>query len=471
MTDAPYPSALDAAAAVRRKEVSPTELMDHYLAEADRLNPVLNAFAFRDDDTARAQAAAATEAVASTPAEDLPPFHGVPMPIKDLDDVEGWPTTFGSRGTPTGPAEADVPEVARLRAAGFVFMGKSTTPEFGTVSMTESERLGITRNPWNTEHTPGGSSGGAGAAVASGMAPIAHASDGGGSIRIPASCNGLVGLKASRNRITGLVESVFGASTNGVVCWTVADAAAALDALAFYDTGSWNLAPPHARPYADEVGADPGRLRILVTSENAIGVPVEPSVQAAVDATARLLESLGHEVLTDGLVYPDAGKFLEGFLSAWTTLSAGIPVVDESLLEPHNQANRAQARALDAMTMVESVQSLQLLSRYFVEQFGRDFDVLVTPTMAVEPPKVGSIWEGMDADPGAPLFNCTPMAAYTAMFNVTGQPAISLPLHQAGSGLPVGVQFAAGAWQEGLLVRLASQVEAAAPWADRRPSL
>ncbi len=471
MTDVPYASALDAADAVRRREVSPSELMDHYLAEVDRVNPVLNAFALRDDDRARELAAAATDLVASTPAEDLPPFHGVPMPIKDLDDVAGWPTTFGSRGTPTAPADADVPEVARLRAAGFVFMGKTTTPEFGTVSMTESERLGITRNPWNTEHTPGGSSGGSGAAVASGMAPIAHASDGGGSIRIPASCNGLVGLKASRNRITGLVESVFGASTVGVETWTVADTAAALDVLGVFDTGSWNLAPPPARPYAQEVGADPGRLRILVTSENALGVPVDPACVDAVDQTARLLESLGHEVLTDGLVYPDAGRFLEGFLSAWTTLSAGVPVVDESALEPHNRANRAQARTLDAMSMVEAVQMLQLLSRHFVEQFGAAFDVLVTPTMAVEPPKVGTIWEGMDQDPNAPLFNCTPMAAYTAMFNVTGQPAISLPLHMSASGLPVGVQFAAGAWQEDLLLRLASQVEEAAPWVARRPSV
>lgn len=466
-----FDSALDAAAAVRRKEVSPSELMDHYLAEVDRLDPQLNAFAFRDDDRARAWAAESTEMVARTPADELPPFAGVPIPIKDLDDVAGWPTTFGSRGTPTGPAAEDVPEVARLRAAGFVVMGKTTTPEFGTVSMTESERLGITRNPWNTDHTPGGSSGGAAAAVASGMAPIAHASDGGGSIRIPASCNGLVGLKASRNRITGLVESVFGASTVGVESWTVADTAAALDALAAYDTGSWNLAPPPARPYAQEVGVDPGRLRILVTPDNAIGVPVDPACVAAVEAAASLLESLGHEVVTDGLTYPDPGKFLEGFLSAWTTLSAGVPVVDEDVLEPHNRANRAQARALDAMSMVEAVQSLQLLSRRFVEQFGTAFDVLVTPTMAVEPPQVGTVWAGMDDDPMAPLFNCTPMAAYTAVFNVTGQPAISLPLHTAPSGLPVGVQFAAGAWQEDLLVRLASQVEAAAPWSDRRPSV
>ncbi|MFM7069323.1 MAG: amidase, partial [Actinomycetes bacterium] len=288
---------------------------------------------------------------------------------------------------------------------------------------------------------------------------------------IPASCNGLVGLKASRNRITGLVESVFGASTVGVECWTVADTAGALDVLATFDTGSWNLAPPPHQPYVAEVGADPGRLRVVVTSDNALGLPVDPACAAAVAETASLLESLGHEVRTDGVVYPDAGQFLEGFLAAWSTLSAGVPVVDESLLEPHNRANREQARTLDAMSMAEAIQLLQLLSRRFVEQFGRDFDVLVTPTMAIEPPEVGSVWVGMDDDPNAPLFNCTPMAAYTAMFNVTGQPAISLPLHQSQSGLPVGVQLAAGAWREDLLIRLASQIESAAPWHDRRPQL
>jgi len=472
MTDAPpFQSALEAASAVREKQVSPTELMDYYLGEVDRLNGSLNAIAYRDDEQARAWAAEATEQVARTALEELPQFAGVPILIKDLGDVAGWPTSFGSRGVADHPATEDALEVRRLRDAGFVVMGKTTTPEFGTVSMTESDRFGITRNPWNTEHTPGGSSGGSGAAVAAGMAPIAHASDGGGSIRIPASCNGLVGLKASRNRITGLVESVFGASTNGVLSLTVADTAAALDVLAVVDRGSWNLAPPPAQPFSREVGADPGKLRILVTTENALGIEVDQACQDAIDATAALLDELGHEVVTEGLVLPDAGKFLEGFLAAWSTLSAGIPVIDESKLEPHNQANRAQARTLEAMAMVEAVQLLQLLSRQFVEQFGQQFDVLVTPTMAVEPPQVDTIWEGMDIDPNMPLLNCTPMAAYTALFNVTGQPAISLPLHVGASGLPVGVQFAAGAWEESLLIRLASQIEQAAPWAGRRPAL
>ncbi|MFM7063306.1 MAG: amidase, partial [Actinomycetes bacterium] len=293
MTDVPFASALDAADAVRRKEVSPAELMDLYLDRADRLDPSLNAFALRDDDRARELAAAATDVVAGTPAAELPPFHGVPMPIKDLDDVVGWPTSFGSFGCDPSVRTEDALEVSRLRSAGFVFMGKTTTPEFGTVSMTESERFGATRNPWNTDHTPGGSSGGAAAAVASGMAPLAHASDGGGSIRIPASCTGLVGLKASRNRITGVVEAVFGASTNGVVSWTVADTAAALDVLVAYDTGSWNLAQPPSRPYRKEVGADPGRLRIMVQHQNALGVPPAPECVAAVDGAAALLESLG----------------------------------------------------------------------------------------------------------------------------------------------------------------------------------
>jgi amidase len=350
-------------------------------------------------------------------------------------------------------------------------MGKTTTPEFGTISMTESERLGVTRNPWNPGHTPGGSSGGAGAAVAAGMAPIAHASDGGGSIRIPASCNGLVGLKPSRNRITNRVEAMTSASTSGVVSRTVADTAAALDALAELDRGAWNVAPPHAGAFLDEVGVEPGRLRVRVTQANPIGVEPAPECVAAVRSVATMLSDLGHEVVEAEPHWPDAGRFLTGFLTVWATIAAGQDELDVDAMEPHNRANWDAAIATTAIDYAKATMSLQDLSREFTAQFGTDFDVLVTPTMAVEPPEVGSIWAGMDENPGAPLLNATPMAAYTAMFNVTGQPAISLPLHVAASGLPVGVQFAAGPWQEAVLLRLAAQLEAHAPWAGRWPAL
>jgi len=465
---ASFDTALDLAAAIRAKEVSPVEALDDHLARVDRLDPQLNAFSLRDDDRARADARAAADVVATTDPDDLPPFIGVPIPIKDLNAVAGWPTTHGSRGTSGEPETEDDPVVTRLRGAGFVLMGKTTTPELGTISVTESERHGATRNPWNPDHTPGGSSGGAGAAVASGMAPIAHASDGGGSIRIPASCNGLVGLKASRNRITGSVEKLTAASTSGVVTRTVADTAAVLDVLSALDRGAWNVAPPPERPFADEVGAPPGRLRIRVTDVNAIGIPAAPACTAAIEAAAALLESLGHDVVVAPSSWPDPGEFLSGFLTVWSTIAAGVPGLDVEQLEPHNRANLDLALATTSIAFSEALMALQRTSRLVTAQFGRDFDVLVTPTMAVEPPLVGSIWEGADADPSAPLVNATPMAAYTAVFNVTGQPAISLPLHMADSGLPVGVQFAAGPWEEAVLLRLAAQIEQAAPWADRR---
>ena len=466
-----FASALDVADAIRAKEISPVEVLDHYLARVDQLDGQLNAFSLRDDERARADARAAADRVVSSPAEDLPPFCGVPIPIKDLNAVEGWPTSHGSMAVPSTPEEADDLPVARLRDAGFVFMGKTTTPEFGTISMTESERHGATRNPWNTGFTPGGSSGGAGAAVAAGMAPIAHASDGGGSIRIPASCNGLVGLKASRNRVTGWAQKMASASTSGVVCRTVADAAAALDVLSAVDRGAWNIAPPAARPFRTEVGIAPGRLRIRVCESNPLGVEVAPECVAAVHRAASLLEELGHEVVEGAPQWPDPAEFLTGFLTVWSTIAAGIKDLDVDRMEPHNRANWEAAQGTNAIQFTEAEIMLQMASRVLIEQFGRDFDVLVTPTMAVEPPEVGSIWNGVEDEPGAPLVNATPMAAYTAMFNVTGQPAMSLPLHTAVSGLPVGVQLAAGPWQEALLVQLGSQIEEAAPWADRWPPL
>lgn len=466
-----FDSALDVAAAIRAKEVSPTEVLEHYLERVDTLDPQLDAFCLRDDERARSDAAVATAALNVTPVEDLPPFHGVPLPIKDLNRVQGWPTTFGSRATKELPEAEDDLVVERFRRAGFVLMGKTTTPEFGTISMTESERLGATRNPWNPEHTPGGSSGGAGAAVASGMAPIAHASDGGGSIRIPASCNGLVGLKASRNRITGNVENMTAASTSGVVCRTIADAAATLDVLSELDTGAWNVAPPPARPFSAEPSEAPGALRIVATSSNALGVEVAPECVAAVEATAELLSELGHHVEMREPEWPDPAEFLLGFLTVWATIAAGIDDVDPERMEPHNKANWDQAMATPSIDFSRAEMMLQRESRAFTAQFGRDIDLLLTPTMAVEPPKVGSIWDGMDTNPGAPLLNATPMAAFTALFNVTGQPAISLPLHTAASGLPVGVQLAAGPWQEAVLLRVGAQLEAARPWADRWPSL
>ena len=471
----PFRSALDAAMAIAAREVSPTEVMEHHLARVDELDPVLNAFALRDDERALADAAEATGTIMSTDPVELPPFFGVPLPIKDLVDVEGWTTTHGSAAVPDGPAERDDDLVARFRAAGFILMGKTTTPEFGSISFTESDLLGITRNPWNPGHTPGGSSGGSAAAVASGMAPIAHASDGGGSIRIPASCCGLVGLKPSRNRVTNGVEVFGGGVTNLVVSHTIADTAAALDVLAVHDGGAFNIAPPPTRPFTEEVGAAPGVLRVRVTSENPIGLPVDPACLEAVDRTASLLSDLGHRVVEGPPVWPDAAESLADFLVQWSTGTAYLDDVDPDRLEPHDRVSHDLALSTSAFEFTRALVRLQTASRAFVGQFGgsgaNDIDVLVTPTMTCLPPEVGAWRVGCDEDPNMAMVNCTPMAANTVIANLTGLPALSLPLHRSDSGLPVGVQFIAPPWSEALLLRLGSQIEVAAPWIDRRPDV
>lgn len=459
-------SALDLANSIRNGELSATEALEDHLGRIDELDGTLNAVCFRDDERSRADAAAVDAATAAGRMEDLGPFAGVPMLIKDLNDVEGWPTTLGSRASTDERKAADHPPVHRLRRAGFVFSGKTTTPEFGSISVTESDRLGETRNPWNTQHTPGGSSGGAGAAVASGMLPAAHSSDGGGSIRIPASCNGLVGLKPSRNRISSSPTKMITASTQGILTRDVADQAAIVDVMSEVDPDAWEIAPPLVRPLAEEVGMDPRRLRIRVSVDNALGVDPAPACVEAVEKTAAALEGLGHEVQHDTVTWPDAAEFMGGFLTVWSTISAGYELTDTKLMEPHNQENVAAARATDSIAYNEAVLGLQRASRGFTPQFGRDFDVLLTPTMAIEPPPVGWIWQGSEDDPGAPMINATPMAAYTAVFNVTGQPAISLPAYVSDAGLPVGVQLVAPLFDEATLIRVASQLESAIGWAD-----
>ncbi|MCB1256156.1 MAG: amidase [Microthrixaceae bacterium] len=466
-----FTSALDCAAAIRSKEVSPVEVLDEYLAEVDRLNPTLNAFSLRDDERARADAQAAADLIASSAPEDLPPFIGVPLPIKDLNHVKGWVTSFGSGAVPDTPAARDDLVVERFRRAGFVLMGKTTTPEFGSVSVTESERFGITRNPWNPDFTPGGSSGGAAAAVASGMAPIAHASDGGGSIRIPASCTGLVGLKASRNRITEWTEKLHGGSTSGVLTRTIADTAAALDVLAPTDPNAWNNALAPQQTWSSEVGADPGRLRIRVARLGALGGEPPTSLDAALRRTADALSDLGHDVVEGEPEWPDLLEFFGGFVTIWGTINAGVEGLDPSKLEPHNRESYTAAEAKSSIEYAKAITGLQYLSRRFMEQFGRDFDLLVSPTMAIEPPAAGWLFEGVHENPSEAVMRATPMAAFTAIFNVTGQPALSLPLHVSEAGLPIGVQFAAPACREDMLIRVGSQLEAVMPWADRWPAL
>ncbi|MFF7454152.1 amidase [Kitasatospora sp. NPDC008115] len=469
----PFTSAVEIAAAIRRKEVSPVEVADCYLARMDELDPALNAFCHRDDDAVRKAAAEAADAVVRAGAGgDLPPFHGVPLPVKDLRDVAGWPTTHGSAGTGREPAADSDPVVRRFQAAGFVLLGKTTTSEFGAVPFTESAALGISRNPWAPERTPGGSSSGAGVAVAAGMAPIAHAEDGGGSIRIPASCTGLVGLKPTRGRVTDATVAVEGLGCSGVVTRSVADSAAALDVLARHDPGAWWSPPSPAGSFADAMRAQaPAGLRIGVLLDAPVdGVAVDPACAAAVGLALRALESAGHHIVDTRLPLPPTEELVTAFTVMWNIGGAGVPLVDPDRVEPHNRALREAARSVDSWAYAQGVLAAQRLSRRIVEGFVAGFDLLVTPTMACLPPRIGAWRAGTDEDPLMALRNSYPMGVFTSLFNVTGQPAVSLPLHQdEATGLPVGVQLVAAPWREDLLLQVSRTLELAHPWSDRRP--
>jgi amidase len=468
----PFTPAVDLAAAVRRKDVSPVELVDLYLDRMDRLDGRLNAFCHRADDEVRKAASVAADAVVTASPGDLGPFHGVPLPIKDLVDVAGWPTTYGSAGASPTPATTSDPVVERFVEAGFVLLGKTTTSEFGAISFTESDALGITRNPWNPDRTAGGSSGGAGVAVAAGMAPIAHAADGGGSIRVPASCNGLVGLKATRGRVTNGTIEVEGLATHGVVARSVADAATALDVLAHHDPAAWWSPPSPSAPFADAVTARPPTgLRIGVLSDSPVeGVSVDPACKAAVDAALRALESAGHRLQDTPIPIPPAHELIAAFTTIWNVGAAGIPLADADAVEPHNRVLRDAARDIDSWAYAEAVQQTQRLSRRVVEAFVARFDLVVTPTMACLPPPVGMWRGGVAENPLMALLNCYPLAVFTSLFNVTGLPAISVPIHHDdGTGLPVGIQIVATPWREDLLLQVARTLELAHPWADRRP--
>jgi len=462
-----FASAVELADAVRRRVISPVEVLDECLAAVDKLNPALNAIVWRNDEEARAEAQALADALAGGVVE-AGPFAGVPLPVKDLTAVEGWPVTYGSFGAPVGPSPEGELVTEALRAAGFILCGRTNTPEFGPLTATENSRYGVTGNPWDPEHTPGGSSGGAAAAVAAGMFPVAHANDGGGSIRIPASCCGLVGLKPSRARVPARTPGWLGMAVEGAECTTVADAAAVLDCISGPDPLCWENAPAPTRPFAAEVGRSPGRLRIALCSASSIGLVVEPGPRAALEVAGRLLEDLGHEVRVLEHDVLDA-EALGPFLNVINIGYAEYPGVDWTKVEPHNARGRRAGEAVDGLTVVRSLRALQHHSRRMVARWGREFDVLVTPTMSIEPPRAGLVLAEAHAHPEAPPATAMAMAGFTAAYNITGQPAVSLPLHWGQTGLPVGVQFVGGPWQEALLIRLAAQLEEASNWTRRRP--
>jgi amidase len=463
----PFTPALELAAALRSRELSAVELLDACLQAVDARDPELNAVTWRNDEQARADATDADRRLAE--GGDAP-FLGVPMPIKDLTPVAGWPVTYGSHGAPEDPSEQSELVVDAFTEAGFVLCGRTNTPAFGVITAAENLRHGVSRNPWDANRTPGGSSGGAAAAVAGGMFPIAHANDGGGSIRIPASYCGLVGLKPSRGRVPRLAQSWLGAVVEGVVAHTVADSAAVLDAISRFDPLAWYNAPAPARPFSEETQAPPGQLRIGLMAEAPLGIPTDPACVAAARAAAAALEGLGHAV-EEVEVPTVSAEMIPSFIVLTQGGLADYEGVDWSATEPHIAHQRQLAGETGAYDYVLAARTLELLSRQEVARWGRDFDVLLTPTSAILPPVAGATMEAQHATPELPVGDVVASVSFTAFGNVTGLPAVSLPLHQTDEGIPVGVQLTGSPWDEATLIRLSAQLEQAMPWAARRPDL
>ena len=447
-------TALELAAQVRAGDVSWRELADEHL-ELAHADP-FNAYTYVADEV-------------EPPLDEGGAFYGVPIAIKDMNDVAGMPTTYSCKAYAQNVAAADQAVVRNLRDAGFVILGKTNTPEFGTIAHTESELNGATRNPWDTTRTPGGSSGGAAAAVAGGLLPIAHGTDGGGSIRIPASCCGLVGIKPSRGRVSNApyVPGSIGLSTRGPLARTMRDAAALLDAMRGYEPGDFYVAPVPSRSYLDEYDEPVGELRIAVTIDPPTSVPVDPECAAAARATARLLEELGHEVVEATPPWQTEEMILD-FIRVWQVGPATAGVEDLSLLEPINRVLAEQAFATPSPLYVSGVMQLQALTRRVLE-FWNEVDVLVTPTLALQPTPIGWTYEDTDGDPIAAFMRQTLWTPFTPLINVRGQPALSLPLAWSESGLPIGVQFIGRPFDEATLVRLGAQLEEARPWRGRFP--
>jgi amidase len=461
------------AALVETGEVSALELTDAAIERIEAFDGPINAVVLRWFDHARE--------VARGPLPDGP-FGGVPFLLKDLwAAYAGQPLTNGNAALRAAMpiSAADTTLVSRFRRAGFVTLGRTNSPELGSLPVTEPVAYGPTRNPWSLDRTPGGSSGGAAAAVAAGMVPIAHASDGGGSIRIPASCCGLVGLKPSQGRITtGPHRSESGLGVELCVSRSVRDTARLLDAVHGPGIGDSVIAPPPARPYSDEVGADPGRLRIGLLDHHPRGGVLHTDCIVAVTEAARVLESLGHDV-EPGFPAPLADPiFTRRFMSMWGAMMAlGIEGYAEALGRPLTEAeiepvNWAQARFAERVSSTDYARSLAAVAEFrrAVHQWWDDgFDLLLTPTLAEPPVRIGEHDPAPD-DPMRGMRRAAEFVPFTPPFNASGQPAINVPLHWNADGLPIGVQLVAGYGREDLLIRVAAQLELASPWAWRVPS-
>jgi len=468
--DLGYQGACALAAAIRAKELSPVEVLEACLRRADEVGPRLNALVWRNDEDAAAAALRAEEMVMKMAPEDLPLFLGVPLPVKDTTPVAGWPVTYGSLAAPDGPSTESELVVEALARAGFLLTGRTNVPEFGALFTSENLRYGPTRNPWDLNRSAGGSSGGAAAVTAAGIFSIAHGNDGGGSLRVPASCCGLVGLKVSRGRVPTRYFSWEGGVVQGVLTRDVADTAAVLDVICGPDDGQWYNAPAPERPFSTEVNANPGRLRVGLLDEAPFGLPVDDACAQAVHEAGAALEQLGHDVFPTTFTVPD--EFLSAFLDIANSGLADYDGIDWERAEPHIRANHQAAVGVNSLAYVRAVHLLQRLSGPIVSRWGTEFDVMLTPTLSQPPPPAGAVLAAVHASAGSGLaLEVLQMSLFTAGFNVTGQPAISLPTHMSPDGWPIGVQLVGGPWAEALLLRVSAQLEQALPWTGRRPSL
>ena len=454
----PFASALEQAAAIRRREVSSVELTRMYLERIEKHNKQLNAYFLVTPELALEQASSAL--VREGREESGGRLAGVPVSIKDLVCLAGYPTTYGSAAYKDFVTDFDQFPVARLKEGGCPILGKTTTPEFGSRPVTEFGFHGTARNPWNLDHTTGGSSGGAGGALAAGLCALSHGTDGGGSVRIPASCCGLVGLKPSRGRISrGPVqgEGWAGLSTDGVLARTVEDAAAGLDAMAGHLPGD---------PYWAELDGslldrlrEPKGLRVAFTTET--NVPVHPEIAACVERAASICEEAGHRVEQGG---PDTLAFRALEKTIIIAATASWEVKDRSLLDPINRDAYEREHEVTGTDYYRAVTNVRIESRKVVA-FWDAHDVLITPTLTQPPVRHGTL----GADPATAHDEDLDWLPFTYPYNCTGQPAISLPLGMTSDGLPIGVQLVGAPRGEQVILDLALQLQEAMPWKDRRP--
>jgi len=467
-------SALDQAAAVRSGEVGPVELVDHHLARIEALDGRLHAFVTVDPDHARQQAKAAEQAlvdrdrVAGDRAE-LPPLFGVPTAMKDLTITRDAPTAFGSRALLGFRSPLDANVVTALRRAGLISLGKTATSEFGLTAHTETDFGAETRTPWDLAYSAGGSSGGAGAAVAAGLVPIAQASDGGGSIRIPASACGLVGLKPSWGRVSDgpLPPDSSRLFVRGVLTRTVRDSAAGLDALVAGGPGG--LVPIAGPSGSFLAAADraPGRLRIGRFTTAASRVDVDPECVRAVDVATELLVDAGHVV--EEIKPPVGPEFAQLFVRVTTLLAAAAPVTaaKEELLRPVTRMLRERGARIGGVEALTLLAALQGAARSIIDRTAA-YDVVLCPTLPMPPRPLG--WFTAGGDPEEEFERTMRFVAFTPVQNVTGQPAVSLPVHWTADGLPVGVMLVGRPADEATLISVSAQLEAACGWTRRWPS-